>query len=80
MPRTPFPFKDGDVVPFDGHMLTVLEDRSFWDREQYLFGDPANGLVCREGWQVVLQLDGLDYVRLHEDEVARRMGRPCNRK
>lgn len=80
---SPFPYRDGDVLKivaggFAGREVRVNEHYSFWSDEGYVEGDPAKGLVCRAGWQVVLdiEVDGewMYFVREHESEVRRLTG------
>ena len=54
-------YEDGQILevvrgPFMGRQVRVDGHSSFWTRETYLMGDPANGIVSPEGWQIVLDI------------------------
>jgi hypothetical protein len=78
--ETAFPYEHGERLRivrggFAGKVVRVDERSSFWSPESYVEGDPAKGLVCRAGWQVVVDIEvegeWLYFTREHESEVKR---------
>ena len=76
----PADFFDGEILVglgghFHGKTLRVDGASSYWTRETYYFGDPAQGICSKEGYQIVLdiEIDGewVYAIREHEDAISR---------
>lgn len=77
---TACPYEDGQLLTvnrgdYRGMILRVDLASSFWSAESYYGGNPKNGILNREGWQIVLEVQRgekwLYIFREHENEVRR---------
>ena len=58
----PSKFVDGQLVEvkrghFSGKTLKVNGPSSFWTQQVFYGGDPENGELSPEGWQIVLDIE-----------------------